>query len=231
MAYFVSPTWRYILVKAREEYGDKVIHYCLSYNSEFVDSYDWDYFKSIFYYLPPKDRTNKKGLGDTYWKYIKSEKVINNPTLLKKTEDLTVEFPDKVKREISLYDFVFVICFFKLIYDDKGHFSFGSTKSELEVKYLQNELIDLIDDEFSKEEVSYFHNFPYCNKEMMKPLIKGCLGYSIGSDDVSHWTWVDNQFDNAGIDVSKIQGKLWFERFWDSKDFKIKLMNWKRLPF
>ena len=230
MVYFVSPTWREILIKAREEYGDKVIHYCLSYNSEFVDSYDWDYFKTVFQYLPPRGGS-KDYKVDSYWKYIKSEKVINNPTLLKKTEDLTVEFPDKVKREISPYDFVFVICFFKLIYDDDGHFSLGSTKSKLEVEGLKNELIDIIEDEFAKEDMNYYHNFPYCNKEMMKPLIKGCLGYSIGSDDRSHWTWVENQFENAGIDVSEIQGKLWFGRFWESKDFKIKLMNWKRLPF
>ena len=66
---------------------------------------------------------------------------------------------------------------------------------------------------------------------MMKPLIKGCLGYPISSTDRREWSWVDNQFENAGNDVSKIQGKLWFEKFWDSKDFNIKLMNWKRLPF
>jgi hypothetical protein len=230
MAYFVSPTWRYILVKAREEYGDKVIHYLLSYNTELSKQYDWDYFKTIFQYLPPRGGS-KDYRVNSYWEYINSKKVINNPTLLKQTEDLIVEFPNKLKREISLYDFVFVICFFKLIYDDKGHFSFGSTKSELEVKNLKDDLIDLVEDEFAKEDINYIHNSPYCNIDMMKPLIKGCLGYSIGSDDRDHWTWVDNQFDNAGINVSELQGKLWFERFWDSKDFRIKLMNWKRLPF
>ena len=236
MVYFVSPTWREILIKAREEYGDEVIHYCLSYHEELGEDYDWDYFKKIFYYLPPKDRTNKKGLTDAYWKYIKSEKVINNPTLLKQTKDLTVKFPDKVKRGIFPYDYVFVICFFKLIYDDNGHFSFRSEKTKFDVNRLKNELIDLVQDEFAKEDMNYYHNFPYCNLEMMKPIVKGCLGYPISSREREDWTWVDNQFENAGIgfktiDVSKIQGELWFEEFWESNDFKIKLMNWKRFPF
>ena len=221
MTYFVSPTWRKILIKAREEYGDKVIYYLLSYHK----NVGWDYFRSIFYSLPPKDRTNKKGLTNTYWKLI--EKL----PLLKEAEYLTVKFSNSVEREISLYDFVFVICFFKLIYDDNGYFSFRSVNSEFDINKLKDNLIDLVDDEFAKEDMNYRHNFPFCNRDMMKPLIRGCLGYSISEYTVDDWAWVDNQFEDAGIDVSDIQGKLWFEEFWDPKNFKIKLMNWKRLPF
>ena len=227
MVYFVSPTWREILIKAKEEYGDDVIHYFLSYH----DEADKVYFRSIFYSLPPKDMTNKRGLNETYWEYITTKRVKNNPSLLKETEYLTVKFPAGVLRKISLYDLVFVICFFKLIYDDDGHYYFTSDLSKKRLRDLRDNLIEIIYDEFAKEYEDYRPNFPFCNREMMKPLIKGCLGYPISYEVRSEWTWVDNQFENAGIDVSKIQGKLWFERFWDPKGFNIKLMNWKRLPF
>lgn len=224
MVYFVSPAWREILIKAREEYDDEVIHYFLSYH----DESSWNYFRKVFYYLPPKDGTNKKGLRDTYWKYITEERVKNNPSLLKETEYLKVTFPAGDMREISLYDFVFVICFFKIIYDDDGHYYSTSDLTEKRIRDLRHNLIDIVLDEEYRD---YRKIYPYCNEDMMKPLIKGCLGYPISSTDRREWSWVDNQFENAGNDVSKIQGKLWFEKFWDSKDFNIKLMNWKRLPF
>jgi hypothetical protein len=224
--YIVSPTWREILINARGEFGDKVIYYFLNYHTNLGGAY----FKSVFDYISKKDEKT-----DEYWRYITKKEVQNNPLLLKKAEYLTIKFPNQVEREISLYDFVFVICFFKFIYDDEnfdeGHYYFETFLSEKELKDLRDNLIDLVDDEFAKDDMDYRHTFPFCNIEMMKFLMKGCLGYVISGRIRSEWSWVDNQFEDAGLDVSGMQGKLWFEEFWDPKDFKIKMMNWKRLPF
>jgi hypothetical protein len=227
MAYYVNPTWRDIIAEAREDLGDKVIHYILSYHTEVT----WGYFRDVC------DRTNKRGVNktkfneDAYWKYIGIQEVINNPTLLKETENLVINFSGGVEREISLYDFVFVISFFKFIYDDDDYFSFNSTNSKFEINELRSNLNDLIYDGFAREDIVYRHNFPYCNKEMMSSLLNGCYGYMVGSYERNNWTWANYQWKGLNSENGLIQSRLWFEEYWESKGFKIKLMNWNRLPF
>ncbi len=251
MVYWISPPWKDIFLRVREEMGDEVIYYYFNNNiqnginemaqlpkyinhGDSVKVYGMDLKEIVTSFTVNRNFNALKiplSFDDRWLKsHIEATKEIYYPSPYpanySQHESYDKDYSKPLK-EIYLYDVFFLKAFNSMIYDAFQNFE-GNDEEFQKITQIKAKIKKIIQQGFMK--LHYYDTIwdsitPHVTEKMQETLILGYLGYPIWQEEREEWTWISKQWvtDDEWKTIMSINESVFLSPHqWFSKIWQIK---------